>query len=344
MKKMIVAVLAVSLISFFSWAQDGLLKQGHPDEYTVRKGDTLWDISNTFLNTPWMWPEIWHVNPQIENPHLIYPGDLIRLIYLDGQPRLTLERTVKLGPGDTKLNPSVRVLPNEEAIPAIPLDRIDSFLSRSRILGLGELEAAPYMLAGPERRLIVGTGDNAYARGQFNSELKNYGVYRKAETYIDPVTKEFLGIHALSIGSLSMQSLKGDVATVKVIRTTEEIRMGDRLLPNEERAIDSIFYPSAPDSQIEGLIIGVEGGVTQVGKLDVVIINRGDRDGLQVGNVLAIYKQGELVRDRITNEKVQLPDERAGLLMVFRTFEKLSFGLVLEADRPLAIKDSVRNP
>jgi nucleoid-associated protein YgaU len=346
MKKMIIAAFVLSLISFFTWAQntDGLLRDGHPDEYTVKKGDTLWDISNTFLNTPWMWPEIWHVNPQIENPHLIYPGDLIRLIYLDGRPRLTLERTVKLAPGDSKLSPSVRVLPNEDAIPAIPLDRIDSFLSRSRIVEAGVLEAAPYMLAGPEKRVIVGAGDSAYARGDFIEGLKNYGVYRKEKNYHDPVTKEFLGVHALSIGSLSVQTTTDDVATVKVIRTTEEIRMGDRLLPNEERAVDSIFYPSAPDSDIEGLILDVEGGVSQVGKMDVVMINRGDREGLLAGNVLAIYKQGELVRDRVTNERVQLPDERAGLLMIFRTFEKMSFALVLEADRPLAVNDKVRNP
>lgn len=344
MKKTLIAVLAASLISLFSWANDGLLRDGHPDEYTVKKGDTLWDISNTFLNTPWMWPEIWHVNPQIENPHLIYPGDVIRLIYLDGAPRLTLERTVRLAPGEgTKLSPSVRVLPNESAIPAIPLDRIDSFLSRSRIVGLGEMEAAPYILAGAEKRLVVGAGDRAYARGQFNG-MNNYGVFRKGEIYKDPITKEVLGIHASSIGMVSVREVQDDIATLSVIRTSEEIRLGDRLLPSEDRAIDSTFYPSAPDAPVEGLILAVEGGVSQVGKMNVVIINRGEREGLLVGNILAIHKQGELVVDRVTGQRVQLPDERAGLLMVFRTFEKMSFGLVLEADRPLSTNDKVRNP
>jgi nucleoid-associated protein YgaU len=344
MKKIVLVTLAVSLISFFSWANDGVLKTGHPDEYTVQKGDTLWDISNTFLNSPWMWPEIWHVNPQIENPHLIYPGDLIRLIYLDGSPRLTLERTVKLAPGSgTKLSPSVRVLPNEAAIPAIPLDRIDSFLSRSRVVGVGELEAAPYILAGEEKRLVVGAGDRAYARGQFE-ELTNYGVFRKGDVFQDPITKEVLGIHALSIGAVSVRDIQGDVATLAVIRSSEEIRLGDRLLHSEDRAVDSTFYPSAPDSNIEGLILAVEGGVSQVGKMNVVIINRGEREGLLAGNILAIHKQGELVTDRVAGGRVQLPDERAGLLMVFRTFEKMSFGLVIEADRPLSTNDKVRNP
>lgn len=346
MKKIIVAVLAASLISFFSWADDGVLRNGHPEEYTVKKGDTLWDISNTFLSTPWMWPEIWHVNPQIENPHLIYPGDVIRLVYVDGVPRLTLERTIKLAPGsggDTKLSPNVRVMPNEAAIPAIPLDRVDSFLSRSRIVGLGEMETSPYILAGAEKRLIVGAGDKAYARGQFQ-ELSNYGVFRKGDIYKDPITKEVLGVHALSIGMVSTQEIQGDIATLSVIRTSEEIRTGDRLLPSEDRSVDSTFYPSAPDTQVEGLIVAVEGGVTQVGKMNVVIINRGEREGLMVGNILAIHQAGEQILDRVSGKRVQLPDERAGLLMIFRTFEKMSFGLVLESDRPLSTKDKVRNP
>jgi len=344
MKKMLLTVLTVSLFSLFSWADSGLLKTGHPEEYTVRKGDTLWDISNTFLNTPWKWPEIWHVNPQIKNPHLIYPGDVIRLIYVDGTPRLTLERTVKLEPGtDERLTPTIRVLSEADAITAIPLDRIDSFLSRSRIVGLGELEAAPYMLAGAEKRLVVGAGDRAYARGKFEDQT-NYGVFRKGDILRDPITKEVLGVHALSVGTIAVRDIQDDIATVAVIRTSEEIRLGDRLLPSEDRAVDSTFYPSSPENDINGLILAVEGGVTQVGKMNVVMLNRGDREGLVVGNVLAIYKQGELVRDRVTGKAVQLPDERAGLLMVFRTFEKMSFALVLEADRPLSTNDKVRNP
>ncbi|MBE8715602.1 LysM peptidoglycan-binding domain-containing protein [Cellvibrio polysaccharolyticus] len=343
MKKLLFTVLAVCMFSLLSWADQGLLKSGHPEEYTVKKGDTLWDISNTFLNTPWKWPEIWHVNPQIENPHLIYPGDVIRLIYVDGTPRLTLERTVKLAPGDSKLSPSVRVLPNDEAITAIPLDRIDSFLSRSRIVAPGELEAAPYILAGAEKRLVTGAGDRAYVKGNLEEE-SNYGVFRKGDILRDPITKEVLGVHALSVGMVGVRSQQDDIATVTVVRTSEEIRLGDRLLRSEDRAVDSTFYPNAPENDVDGLILAVEGGVTQIGKMNVVILNRGDREGLAVGNVLAIYKQGELVRDRVTGKNVQLPDERAGLLMVFRTFEKMSFGLVLEADRPLSTNDKIRNP
>ncbi|QEY17738.1 LysM peptidoglycan-binding domain-containing protein [Cellvibrio sp. KY-GH-1] len=352
MKKILLAFVAASLLSLFTWADDSVLKQGHPDEYTVKKGDTLWDISATFLNSPWLWPEIWHVNPQIENPHLIFPGDLIKLIYLDGQPRLTVERTLKMVPGAagagingaTKLSPSIRVQKTDEAITAIPLDKIDAFLSRSRIVEAGVLEAAPYMLAGQQQHVIVGAGDQAYARGSFDSSISNYGIYRKGQVFKDPITRELLGVYAQGIGTVAVDNVDGEVASVDVIRTYEEVRPGDQLLPSEDRAVESMFYPSAPDDDINAQIIAVEGGVTQVGKFNVVIINRGEREGLQIGNVLAIYKTGEVVRDRVKGGRVALPDERAGLLIVFRTFEKLSFGLVLEADRALAVNDKVKNP
>jgi hypothetical protein len=265
-------------------------------------------------------------------------------VYLDGEPRLTLERTTKLMPGTTKLSPSIRVQSSESAITTIPLDKIDAFLSRSRVVGLGELEAAPYMLAGQQQHLIVGAGDSAYARGNFETKYDNYGVFRQGKTFYDPDTKELLGVHAQGIGSVSVSALKNDIATVEVIRTYEEVRVGDRLLPSEDRSVDSTFYPSGPDNEIEGAIIDVENGVTQVGKMDVVMINRGEREGLQVGNVLAIYKAGEVVRDRVSGGSIELPEERAGLLMVFRTFEKMSFAIVLETDRALSVKDRVRNP
>ena len=350
MKKIIISLFAAVCFSLGAWADNADLKAGHPDEYTVKKGDTLWDISNTFLSHPWKWPEIWHANPQIENPHLIYPGDLIHLVYIDGQPRLTSERTLKLTPGgdginaNQKLSPTVRLVENEAAITAIPLDRIDSFLSRSRVVDEKDLKGAPYVLAGPQKRIVAGAGDEIYARGKFPADLTNFGVYRRGEVFYDPKTKEVLGINALGIGSVSLKSMKGDIASMAVVRASEEIRIGDSLLPSEDRSTNSIFYPSAPDTDIKASIIAVEGGVTQVGKFNVVMLNRGDREGMKVGNVLAIYKKGEVVVDRVTGGAVALPDERAGLLMIFRTFKKMSFGLVLEADRPLAVGDMLQNP
>ena len=338
MKKTVIALIGAWLITFATIAEDSPFNDSIPDRYTVVKGDTLWDISDHFLKDPWLWPEIWYVNPQIENPHLIYPGDVIKMIYLDGRPRLTLERG-----RDVKLSPQVKVLPHTDAIEAIPLDVVNSFLSRNRIVEEGELEAAPYVVAGSQKKLLSGKGDDFYSRGSFD-QARVYGIYRKGEPYIDPETRELLGIRAKDIGSAKLKVVDGDVATLGATRSEEEIRVGDRLLPHEDRKLQSMFYPSAPESEIEGVIMTVEDGVTQVGALDVVAINRGVREGLEVGNVLAIYKRGETVKDPVTRELVTLPKERAGLLMVFRPFEKMSYGLVLEADRPLEINDIVQNP
>jgi nucleoid-associated protein YgaU len=318
-------------------AEQVVLREDYPDEYTVVKGDTLWDISSHFLKSPWLWPEIWHVNPQIENPHLIYPGDVIRLVYIDGQPRLVNSRY-------QKLSPQVRVVDDREAISTIPLDRINNFLSRSRVVDEGVLEAAPYVVSGEDKRLITGEGDRVYARGTFEADIPAYGIYRKGQLYKDPKTGEVLGVEAIDIGSGRMRALDAEMATLALTRTTQEVRIGDRLLEEQERAIAATFYPSAPSTDIKGQIIAVEGGVTQVGRMSVVAINRGEREGMIVGNVLAILKTGGQVRDRIKGDLVNLPDERAGLLMVFRTFEKMSLALVLEADRPLATGDKVENP
>ncbi|MBC6906166.1 LysM peptidoglycan-binding domain-containing protein [Saccharophagus sp. K07] len=340
MKKRILGLLGACLLLGQAIAQEPDIKANYPEQYTVVKGDTLWDISSTFLNNPWMWPEIWHVNPQISNPHLIYPGDVIRLVYFDGKPRLVVDTSNRV----VKLSPEVRVIDADQAIPAIPLNKINNFLSRSRIVTQAELDRAPHVVSGEAQRLVLGKGDRLYARGQFDDDVSVYGVYRKGDIYVDPETGELLGIQAIDIGSGRMRALDGEIATLLMTRTTEEVRVGDRLLADESRTIDSTFFPSAPKTEVNAQIIAVEGGVTQVGKMDVVVINRGDREGMEVGNVLAVYKRGGKVKDRVKGDIVTLPDERAGLVMVFRTFEKLSLGLVLEADRPLAIKDLVRNP
>ncbi|MBQ0713024.1 MAG: LysM peptidoglycan-binding domain-containing protein [Porticoccus sp.] len=338
MKKTLLGIVAACTFAIIAIAAEAPFNEDVPDKYTVKKGDTLWDISEFYLRDPWLWPEIWYVNPQIRNPHLIYPGDIISLVYIDGRPRLTLERG-----RNVKLSPGVKVLPHAEAIPALPLEIINNFLSRNRIVTQEEVDAAPYVVAGHEKRLLSGVGDNFYARGQFD-ETPAYGLYRIGKPYIDPETEEPLGIRAQDVGSAKLKTVDGDIGTLLATRTEEEVRVGERLLPHEERRLESTFYPSAPEDTVEGVIMAVEGGISQVGHLDVVAINRGEREGLTVGNVLAIYKQGEIVTDRVAKEKITLPDERGGLLMIFRTFEKMSYGLVLSADRPLAINDVVKNP
>jgi nucleoid-associated protein YgaU len=338
------SLLALLLVAASGLAQAQVqLRDGHPDSYTVVRGDTLWDISGKFLSKPWKWPEIWHVNPQVKNPHLIYPGDQLNLVYIDGQPRLMLNRGASRG--TVKLSPHVRSTPMAEAIPTIPLEAINSFLLSNRIVDSpAAFEGAPYIVAGNAERVLSGTGDRIYARGEFAAAEPIYGIFRQGRTYLDPETQEFLGINADDIGTGEVVAEEGDIATLVLSRSTQEVRLGDRLFPTEERAVNSSFVPSEPAIPVEGLILDVPRGVNQIGQFDVVTINKGLRDGLSEGNVLAVFKTGETVRDRITGEQVKIPDERSGLVMVFRTYDKLSYGLVLGASRSLAVMDKVRNP
>lgn len=346
MMKSFLRLVGCCLIGLAFQASAVELKPGHPDMYPVKQGDTLWDIANAFLKDPWLWPELWQVNPQIENPHLIYPGDLLKLVYIDGQPKLVVaQRTLKYKAGDTvKLTPKVRVEPLDSVIPAIPLDHIQSFLVDNRVLSEEELDKAPYVLAGDEEHIVMGLDDFMYGRGDWSQPHQAYGIYRKGPAYIDPKTKEVLGFAALDLGMARFENAEGDVGRFKVQKSKEDIRPGDRLLPTEERKVDSVFYPKSPAGKVNGQIIHVFSGVRNVSQYDVVVLNLGDRDGISVGDVLAVYGKGETVRDRITKELVKLPDAKRGILMVFRTFEKVSYGLVLRAESPLKVLDVVKNP
>ncbi|WNW12620.1 LysM domain-containing protein [Pseudomonas sp. DTU_2021_1001937_2_SI_NGA_ILE_001] len=319
------------------------LREGHPQRYTVVAGDTLWDISGKFLREPWRWKEIWRANPSVKDPDLIYPGDTLTLSYVDGQPHVVLSRGESRG--TVKLSPHVRSTPTVEAIPSIPLGAINAFLISNRIVENAEqFQDAPYVVAGNAERVLSGRGDRIYVRGQLDAAHTMYGIFRQGKIYTDPQSGEVLGINADDIGGGEVVASEGDVSTLILQRSTQEVRLGDRLFASEERPITSTFLPAAPAAPIDGLILDVPRGVTQIGVNDVVTLNKGRRDGLQEGSVLAIYKTGEHVRDRVTGEQVKIPDERAGMLMVFRTYEKLSYGLVLHANRSLAIMDKVRNP
>ena len=338
MRKLLYA-LAASMLLLTSWAHAAPeLRSDHPERYTVVKGDTLWDISARFLNNPWYWPEIWHVNPKVANPHLIYPGDELALVYIDGKPRVTKVSSDRV----VKLSPKVRSEPIDTPIPAIPLDAISSFLTDTRIVDVEALNGAPYVLEGEDGRIITGAGDRIYARGEKPAD--NVGVFRRSKEFRDPETGEFLGLEARSIARGEVIAENKDVLTLRLKQSNEEVRIGDRLLVGEERRITTSFVPSSPDSDIEAQMISVDGGVSQIGQFDVVAINRGEREGLKPGNVMAVLKSGNLVRDPVTNETIELPSERAGLMMVFQTYEKMSYGLILQATRPLSVGDKVTNP
>jgi nucleoid-associated protein YgaU len=338
-----------SLLALLLLAATGLvqaqvqLKDGHPQSYTVVAGDTLWDISGKFLSQPWKWPQLWHANPQVHDPDLIYPGDTLNLIYVNGEPQMTINRGASRG--TIKLSPRIRSSPVADAIPSIPLGAINAFLLNNRIMDSDQqFTRAPYVVAGNSERVLSGAGDRIYARGGIDPMHTSYGIFRKGKTYLDPKTNEVLGINADDIGSAEVVATEGDITTLQMQRTTQEVRVGDRLFVSEERAINSTFMPSEPQEPINGLIIDVPRGVTQIGEFDVVTLDRGRMDGLVEGNVLAIYKTGEKVSDRITGEQVKIPDERAGLLMVFRTYNHLSYAMVLHATRSLTVMDKVRNP
>ena len=253
-------------------------------------------------------------------------------------------RTFKLTPSDTvTLSPRIRATPLESAIPAIRLDAIQGFLVQNRVVDPEVLLDSPYVVQGESERLVLGGGDRLYVRGNL-PDSASFSIMRRGPVYIDPETDEVLGQEATYIGLGRTIAQADDIATMLLSTTRKEVQIGDLVLPTEERKVDSTFFPSAPERETDGQIISVFDGVTQVGTYDVVVLNRGEREGLEVGNVLAIYKRGALAHDRIANETIRLPSERAGLLMVFRTFEKLSYGLVLAAERPLSINDEVHNP
>ena len=362
MKKSILGAACLFFVCLVVYADTVNIKPDHPDVHVVVKGDTLWDISNHFLKDPWSWPEIWHVNPQIENPHLIYPGDQIKLVYYEGKmrnikgdvvkvdgPVLTMTRgqqPSKMADGVIRLSPSVRATPLSTAVPAIPMEKIKGFLSDNRVVSREELRGAPYVIAGNELHFIIGQGDKFYARGNWSDPAEAYGIYREGKPFIDPDTKEILGYNAKSIGLGKVLATEEDneIATLRLVRQTQEVRMKDRLLETQERDIDAVFYPKAPEGKEKGKIITVFSGVKNVSQWDVVVINLGERENTEIGDVFAIYRKGELVRDRITRELLELPAERAGLMMVFRTFEKVSYGLVLKATSSMAILDEVRKP
>lgn len=317
------------------------IRDGAPETYVVKDGDSLWRISGLYLEQPWRWPELWDVNPQIDNPHLIFPGDRLTLSWVDGEPRLGVQRS-----RDVKLTPTMRVSPLDLAIPMIPLDQIGAFLLRHRILSAEDINDSAYIVAGAQGHLVSAAGDSVYGRGRFPDGEPIYGIFRAGEVYRDPLTQEILGYQAQDIGNAQLLgSNRDDVVELEVTRVTEEVRAADRLLPPEERILDATFQPRAPDQEIrDGYMIAVDGGISQIGTTDIVVLNRGARDGLEIGHVLAIYQAGEMVFDEVAGGNVRLPDSRAGLCMVFEVAEKASYALVLKANRVLKVMDKVKNP
>lgn len=330
------------------------VKQNHPKQYTVKKGDTLWDISSMFLQDPWYWPEIWQKNPQVKNPHLIFPGDILTLVYIDGVPQIMVNQaSASFQSGSTvrlpvkKLSPTIRRDEITSSIPTIPSDAIRQFTTRPRIVTKQELEAAPYILGSDDEHLILGQGNRVYIRGELDKERVRFTVFRPGAELIDPVTDETLGFEAIYAGEVHIK--KYDDPAIGVLTFTErEVLIGDRLLPMDKSSLATLYFPKLPDRNMKGQVISLFDALFGIAKYQIAVINLGIRDGIEVGHLLASYTRGETVVDNFDlldkGDDVKLPDERSGLLMIFRAFDNVSYGLVMESTNVIHKYDVVATP
>jgi hypothetical protein len=354
------------------YAAAAQLRPDHPDTYVVRKGDTLWDISAKFLSKPWLWPEIWQANPQVRNPHKIYPGDVLNLS-MQGGPHLGLQPRVH----------------EEEAITAIPLNELRMFLKDTRVMDSNAVSAAPYVVGLEEARLRGASGQKIYVR-RLNAEATGrWAVVRPSHVFrgfddegskhrgrliademdsnvamVNGAWKEDfrnnghygrgadLGVEVTVIGTAEVLRA-GDPASLLLLDTTQEIRAGDRIMPIDDQPYDPYFYPHAPKAMpANGRVIAFADALDAVGSRQVVALSLGARDGVDNGQTFTVMGPGETINDdvisdsdrRSVGEKVTLPDEYNGHVMVFRTFDKVSYGLVMDSLRPIHLGDKLTQP
>ncbi|HUP29285.1 MAG TPA: LysM peptidoglycan-binding domain-containing protein [Usitatibacter sp.] len=354
----------------------------------MQKGDTLWGIAGKFLKDPWKWPQVWQINrEQIKDPHWIYPGDVIRLDRSGDSPSLSLAGsgasggTMRDAEGNVvKIEPRIRIEKLEEAIPSIPGSVIGPFLSQPLVIEAGGLETAPTIVATEESRVIIAAGDSAYADRIGSGDALNWQVFRPGTALRDPDSGEILGYEAKYVGDARVRRF-GTPTTLDVVKARQEINRGDRLMPARESAYPT-YMPRAPSKPIRGVIMSVDGGVSEVGQYQIVALNRGARDGLEVGHVLASFRRGQVVNASgraasfsdsrwmsglnirpnpvvpdspgssvagatgvaIADGPLRLPDERNGLVFVFRVFDKMSYAMVMRSTRPIYVGDIVQTP
>ncbi len=384
MNKRIITLLVLSCLSLNSFADEIALQKNYPERYVVVKGDTLWGISAKFLKDPWQWPKVWKMNrAEIKNPHLIYPGDVVALDYSSGAPQLRLmHETVTLRPGVIE-EPLAK-----EAIHTIAPSVIGPFLSQPLLIENGQLDSAPRIVSAQENRLVLSPGTRIYVNNIKDGSSTHWNVYRPGEQLTDPDTKEVLGTEAIYLGDVNIARF-GAPATADIVRAKEEIFTKDRLVVSADE-FKSSFVPHAPETLINGRIMRIYGGVAEAGPNTVVSINRGKRDGLEEGHVLAINRYGRIIKDpeykptdsnkvvpeqknlkelnldvytgpdgkKVVNlakdpvkakpalapNELKLPDERVGLLMIFRTFDRISYGLIMSSSDAISALDSVQTP
>lgn len=388
MPKKLLLLVALLAFAVASTAQENTLRDDHPQEYVVQKGDTLWDIASRFLKSPWLWPEIWHANPQIDNPHLIYPGDRISLVYVDGEPRLTLDRGER---PTVKLSPKVRREDRPEAITTIPLSAVRPYLRDIRVLTEEELDGLPYVVTHREQRLMAAAGGETYVRrldaapGTRVVIARPSHVYREVDsepprtevgtwkvgggnTVSGQLDRAFekvafwedesrvLGYEVLTVAEGEVTAA-GDPATIRITASDREAKAGDVVIVAEGTDFDARFMPKAGPRDLDGTVIALADTFYGAGQYQVLAFDRGAADGVQVGHVFRAFRPGERVRDRIAHPagdmdtlfspddaRYDLPDTYSGEVMVFRTFEHISYALVMEAEQPVQIYDRLQAP
>jgi hypothetical protein len=373
----------ISLIFLLSLSAPGLaattadLKPNSPDRYVVVPGDTLWGIATRFLKDPWRWPELWKMNPsQLRNPHRIYPGDVLVLDRSGRQVTMRLETD--------RVGPRVRIGPRDaDPIHVIPPSAIEPFLSRPLVVSENELDTAAEIVATQEDRVAIGAGNTAYARGKGLAVGTRWQVFRRGDRLVDPETKQDLGFVAVYLGEANVIR-SGDISTLEITKAALEIYRGDKLLPLPPDKPIFGYVPHAPQAPVRGRIVTTYGGIWETGPLSIVTLSKGTRDGLEVGHVLALYRDLRSARYAQRTEPLfgrsgptgsdqripyvpadigardtrvfhtdppvresdfaQLPAERYGLVMVFRAFERASYALVMQASQPVAVADIISNP
>ncbi len=331
-----------------------LINPTAPKSYAVKRGDTLWGIATLFLRDPWLWPEVWYINPQVANPHLIYPGDTLALAYgADGRPQIRLEQA-----GAARLDPRLRSTGIDGAIPTIPYQSIAAFLSRPSVLTPDQVKNAPYVLAFRDDHEVGGSGHEVYVRNLNAPDRARYSIVHVGDPLRDPDDNKVVGYQGIYTAT-ALVSKPGTVTKAVLIDAARETLRGDKVMPSDND-VPLNFMPSAPRSDVHGRIIAVVDGTDLIGQYQIVVINRGLRDGLAAGNVLAIDRAGERVRDTYANgasftrkaqdlgtsfaRKVQLPDERTGTLLVFKPLDRVSYGLIVGASNTIRVYDIVHNP
>jgi len=338
-----------------------------PDAYTVVRGDTLWDISDRFLKKPWLWTQIWDYNPQIYNPHLIYPGDMLALEYVNGQPTLVLTRNgkeVPTGPAvgaatetaldadgnplpqngsRVRMSPRIRSESLDDAIPTISGDSIQQFLVHPRVVDAQTLANAPYVISNHDDSLISSLGNQIYVRGTISRSQTAYSIYRRSKELIDPVNGALLGYEITHVSDAKLLSV-GDPSTLTITDNKMETIAGDILMASNEGTATHQYVPRLPEIEGEARIVSLVNAISQTGRDQVIVLNVGTESGVQTGDVLAIETRGKTVVDpRGTSayERVTLPNQRTGVLMVFKAFDKVSYGLVMESTRPVLMNDVI---